>query len=154
MKQTKPLKRDKALQPVSHDHHQGLLLCWKIRKGISKNVAPERMKNYTDWFFKTHLIPHFELEESLLFPILGNDHELIKKALAEHRRLKRLFEAEINLIENLSLIEEELEQHIRFEERILFQEIQNLGTAAELDLVAQNHTNEKFLENTEDEFWK
>ncbi|CAM4111397.1 hemerythrin domain-containing protein [Gillisia limnaea] len=154
MKQTKPLKRDKALQPVSHDHHQGLLLCWKIRKGISKNVAPERMKNYTNWFFKTHLIPHFELEESLLFPILGNDHELIKKALAEHRRLKRLFEAKINLIENLSLIEEELEQHIRFEERILFQEIQNLATATELDLVAQNHTNEKFLENTEDEFWK
>ncbi len=153
MKQKKPLKRDKALQPVSHDHHHGLLLCWKIRTGIHKNVAPERMKNYTDWFFKTHLIPHFELEESLIFPILGNEHDLIKKALAEHRRLKRLFEAESDLIRNLSLIEEELEQHIRFEERKLFQEIQNLATTAELELVAQNHTSEKFLENTEDEFW-
>ena len=154
MKEPKPLKRDKALQPVSHDHHHGLLLCWKIRTGISKNIPPERMKNYTDWFFKTHLIPHFGLEETLLFPILGNDHDLIKKALAEHRRLKRLFEAEFDIIRNLSLIEEELEQHIRFEERILFREIQKLATAEELELVEQNHTEEKFLDNTEDEFWK
>lgn len=153
MNQPKPLKRDKALHPLSHDHHHGLLLCWKIRTGISKNISPERMKNYTNWFYKTHLIPHFELEESLMFPILGNEHELIKKALAEHRRLKRLFEAESDLIRNLSLIEEELEQHIRFEERILFMEIQKQATSAELELVAQNHTSEKFLENTKDEFW-
>lgn len=154
MKKQAPLKRDKALQPVSHDHHHGLLLCWKIRTGISKNVAPQRMKIYTDWFFKTHLIPHFELEESLLFPILGTNHALIKKALAEHRRLKRLFEAESDLIKNLSLIEEELEQHIRFEERILFGEIQKLASTEELELVEQTHTKEKFLDNTQDEFWK
>ena len=48
---------------------------------------------------------------------------------------------------------EELEQHIRFEERILFQEIQKLATAEELELVEQKHSKEKFLDNTEDEFW-
>lgn len=153
MEKKKPIKRDKALHPISHDHHHGLLLCWKIRTGINKNVSPERMKNYTDWFFTEHLIPHFEIEESYLFPILGQDNDLVKKALAEHRRLKRLFTAENDTLKNLSLIEEELEQHIRFEERILLNEIQNNATQEALEILKKNHQDEKFVENTADEFW-
>jgi len=38
MEPKKPIKRDKVLQPLSHDHHQGLLLCWKIRTGIKKGI--------------------------------------------------------------------------------------------------------------------
>ncbi|WP_241739476.1 hypothetical protein [Aestuariibaculum marinum] len=32
----KPLKRHKALQPLSREHHYGLLLTWKIRTGFKK----------------------------------------------------------------------------------------------------------------------
>lgn len=42
---SKSIKRTKALQPLSRDHHHGLLLCWKIRQGIKLNVEPERIKN-------------------------------------------------------------------------------------------------------------
>lgn len=153
MEKKKPIKRDKALHPISHDHHHGLLLCWKIRIGINKNVAPERMKYYIDWFYAEHLIPHFDIEESYLFPILGPDHELVIKALAEHRRLKRLFTADNDFLKNVSLIEEELEQHIRFEERILLNEIQTRATKEDLEIFNNNHRNEKFVENTADEFW-
>lgn len=74
--------------------------------------------------FEHHIHPHFEMEETHLFPILGNSSPLIKKARAQHQRLRRLFN-DINDIEkSLSLIEEELERHIRFEERVLFNEIQ------------------------------
>ena len=113
---------------VSRDHHHGLLLCWKIRTGFSKGVDLERIKRYTDWFFNTHLVPHFNLEEKYIFPILGEKHELVKRALTEHRRLIRLFTNTHSISKSLSLIEEELEQHIRFEERILFNEIQKIGT--------------------------
>ena len=61
-----PIKRHKALQPLSRDHHHGLLLSGKIRAGFSKNIEPLRIKNYADWFFKNHLIPHFEITFLLL----------------------------------------------------------------------------------------
>ncbi len=148
-----PIKRHKALQGVSREHHHGLLLCWKIRTGLSKKVAPERIKTYVDWFFKTHLIPHFELEENYIFPILGMGNPKIKKALREHRRLLRLFTSNIDLIRSLVQIEEELEQHIRYEERQLFNEIQKVASEVQLDLIREHHNHEKFKDNTDDPFW-
>lgn len=149
-----PIKRDESLRQVSREHHHGLLLCWKIRAGISKKVGLERIKRYTDWFFKIHLIPHFELEEKFIFPILGKDHKLIKKALTEHRRLYRLFKNDDEVEKNLNFIEEELESHIRFEERILFNEVQKIATKEQLQLVDRYHVEGKFIENETDEFWK
>ena len=149
----KPLKRHKALQPLSREHHHGLLLSWKIRTGFNKNIEPERMRTYANWFFETHLIPHFEIEESLIFPILDANHELIKRALAEHRRLKRLFTETENDIKTLSKIEEELEQHIRFEERILFPEIQKAATEAQLLQIEKTHQPDNFEDNLADAFW-
>ena len=139
---------------VSRDHHHGLLLCWKIRTGFSKGVDLERIKRYTDWFFNTHLVPHFNLEEKYIFPILGEKHELVKRALTEHRRLIRLFTNTHSISKSLSLIEEELEQHIRFEERILFNEIQKIGTEKQLNTISELHNDAKFQDNVADEFWK
>lgn len=150
----KPLKRAPELQPLSHDHHHGLQLCWKIRTGFSKQIEPERIKIYADWFFKTHLKPHFELEEKHIFSILDTDNELIKRALAEHRRLKRLFKQTFDLEKTLGLIEEELEAHIRFEERILFGEIQKMATTAQLTEINEIHSEEAFIEKEDDVFWK
>ncbi|WP_335975679.1 hemerythrin domain-containing protein [Gaetbulibacter jejuensis] len=151
----KPLKRHKALQPLSREHHHGLLLSWKLREGFKKNIEVKRMKTYTDWFFKTHLIPHFEMEEQYIFPLLGNDNDLIKRALTEHRRLKRLFTNDKDVSKALGLIEEELEQHIRFEERVLFKEIQKIATETQLQHIEKIHNpDEKFIDNLDDEFWK
>ena len=150
----KPLKRHVSLQPFSREHHQGLLLGWKIRKGIKNGVAPERIKKYSDWFFKFYLEPHFEDEEKYIFPILGEDHELVKKALSEHRRLTRLFTEENDLEITLNHIEEELERHIRFEERELFMLIQERATQGELKKISELHKELYFIENQEDIFWK
>ncbi|TDU39660.1 hypothetical protein BXY82_1690 [Gelidibacter sediminis] len=150
----KPLKRHKALQPLSREHHHGLLLSWKIRSGFSKNIEIERIKQYADWFFENHLIPHFALEETHIFTILPSDNELVKRALAEHRRLKRLFTNDEDAAKNLHKIEEELEQHIRFEERTLFPEIQKAATEEQLALIAEIHHEEGFVDNVKDEFWR
>lgn len=153
-KKNKPLKRHKNLQPLSRDHHHTLLLSWKIRQGFKKKVDPQRMKKYCDWFYINHLQPHFEIEEQYVFPMLGNDHDLVKKALSEHRRLRKLFLDTAELERSLSLLEEELERHIRFEERVLFQEIQKNTTTKQLKNLTKIHREEDFIENTEDEFWK
>ena len=148
------MKRHYSLQPLSRDHHHSLLLCWKIRTGFSKGVAVERIKKYSDWFFENYIQPHFTVEEKFIFPVMGNDNTLVKKAMAEHRRLKRLFTNKDEIEKSLSLIEEELESHIRFEERVLFNEIQGIATEDQLELVTKYHKDQKFQENAMDEFWK
>jgi len=154
METRKPLKRVKELQFLSREHHHSLLLSWKIRTGFTKNIEVSRIKYYVDWFYDNHVRPHFEMEENHIFSILGNQHELVKKALSEHKRLHKLFTDKENIENALSLLEEELEQHIRFEERVLFKEIQKFATDKQLKLIDQIHTEEKFTDNTEDEFWR
>jgi len=47
-----------------------------------------------------------------------------------------------------------LKDHIRFEERVLFNEIQSAATPLELEKIAQFHSDEKFKDNLNDVFWK
>jgi len=150
----KPIRRHKTLQPLSREHHNSLLLCWKIRTGFRKKIEVGRIKCYVDWFFIEHVQPHFEQEEKYVFPILGMQHELVKQAMTHHRRLTRLFNSLEEIEKVLGQIEEELEQHIRFEERILFNEIQQIATLEQITLVESHHNEHKFHENTKDEFWK
>lgn len=149
-----PLKRHKALQPLSREHHHSLLLSWKIRRGFHNKVDVKRIKKYTDWFYKNHIEQHFTLEEEMIYPILNSDHELIKKAISEHRRLQRLFNDTDDIEKSLSLIEEELERHIRFEERILFPEIQQNASPEQLKNIELHHDETTFEDNVADEFWK
>lgn len=151
--QVKPLKRDPHLKAVSRDHHHGLLLCWKIREGFKRDIDLARIKRYADWFWTSHLEDHFAIEEKYIFPILGEDHELVKKALSEHRRLRRLFADDIEVWRSLNLIEEELDSHIRFEERVLFNEVQKVATNEQLALVDTHHNHHTHCDDWEDEFW-
>jgi hemerythrin-like domain-containing protein len=149
----KPIKRHRAMQALSRDHHHGLLLCWKIRTGFSKGIEVERIKHYADWFFKYHALPHFEQEEKYLFPILGIGNEGVKRALSEHAGLTRLFRDTEQVEKSLGCIQDLLEKHIRFEERVLFNEIQKIATEEELEIISKIHKDEKFDDNTNDPFW-
>lgn len=148
----KPIKRIEQLKPLSRQHHHGLLLCWKIRAGIKHNIDTERIKKYVDWFWNNYLEQHFQTEENMLFPILGNHNQLIQQALSEHRRLKELFVDEKDIHSSISLVEKELEKHIRFEERVLFNEIQKVATATALENLYNVHAAD-FEDNLTDEFW-
>ena len=147
-----PIKRHQDLQAVSREHHFGLLLSWKIRAGFKKQIETERIKDYTNWFWENYLEAHFAFEEAYIFTILSNEHKLIKKALKDHRRLKRLFTSSDKVERSLWLIEEELDAHIRFEERILFKEIEQIATVEQMNLIAKSHTS-KLPDDWKDEFW-
>ena len=148
-----PLKRKEFLKPISREHHHGLLLCFKIRTGIKKQIIPDRIKKYANWFYQNHLIPHFSIEEEILFPILGNENELVVKAVEEHRTIERLFKNQESTIQNLNAIANAIENHIRFEERILFNALQDIATENLLQQIELHHTESKFIENNEDVFW-
>ena len=149
-----PIQRNKYLQPLSRDHHHGLLLCWKIKTGLKKQVESYRIHNYVTWFWTTELKPHFRIEESQVFPILGIDHQLIKTALLQHRNLTNLFENKEDVLNTLCLIKSELQAHIRFEERILFNEIQKIATTEQLKNIEMQHHNHNYIDNISDAFWE
>jgi len=64
-----------------------------------------------------------------------------------------LFSDDTEVWRSLNLIEEELDKHIRFEERILFNEVQKVATAEQLALVDKHHNHDTHCEDWEDEFW-
>ncbi|HEY9185860.1 MAG TPA: hemerythrin domain-containing protein [Salegentibacter sp.] len=149
----KPIKRHKAIQPLSREHHQGLLLCWKIGKGFEKDIEPERMMNYLAWFWENHLKLHFEIEEKYVFPVLGENHELVEQALEEHEHLKYLFQVKEGLADNLKTVRRDLEAHIRFEERILFNEVQKIASEEDFQKLKEHHDEEISCGLYQDEFW-
>lgn len=150
--QQKPIKRAIEMQGVSRDHHHALLLSWKINKGIEKNIDPQRIIAYVHWFRNEYLLPHFDIEEKWMFPILGNNNEKVQRALNEHVTLLNDSLAARNFHE-LEIFAENLKNHIRFEERDLFQDIQQAATKDELKLIEQHHNEGDFCERTQDEFW-
>lgn len=152
-----PIKRHEALQPVSREHHFGLLLGWKIQKAASKNVAPERVFEYLKFAFETELLPHFQLEEKAVFPVLGEQDPLVKQALDEHQKIEALITKGEKSNEILEEIRVLLNEHIRFEERVLFQKIQENASTQEFEkMVAAHavHEEEKPGGHWSDEFWK
>jgi hemerythrin-like domain-containing protein len=78
--------------------------------------------------FDDYLGFHIEMEEKYIFPVLGMDHKMVKKALADHRRINRLLQDQNDMLKSMNSIEELLEQHIRFEDRMLFPEIEKIAT--------------------------
>lgn len=134
-------------------HHKTLFFCWNIRTGIDKGIEMSRIVNYVNWYGKNILLPKMEIEEKLLFSILNEDHYLIKRALKEHRRIRRLLKIGSNPMKNLIYIEEELDLHIRFEEKNILTEIEPIATQKQLkqinDALNQLPNNSDWL----DQFW-
>lgn len=148
-------KRHQALKPLSEEHNEVLLLSYRIGAGLRQNVDGKRIKKYVDWFKTEYLDPHFALENKYIFPILGERNVRMKRALANHRRLNRLFDETSNLNIVLNKIEEELGSFIRFEERILYNEIQKVATREELLMIENVHHEIDFVEGVwEDKFWE
>jgi hemerythrin-like domain-containing protein len=148
-----PIKRHEALKPLSRQHHHGLLLCWKISQGLSKKTELSRIGAYVSYFFSQHIRPHFREEEEKIFPLLGEKHPSVLKALSDHAGLHRLFVKPDKSASDFRELTTLLEQHIRFEERVLFKEIQD--HAPEGLALLNTIENESCATDDEwpDEFW-
>ncbi|HEY1115383.1 MAG TPA: hemerythrin domain-containing protein [Chitinophagaceae bacterium] len=152
--ENKPIKRSQELTQLSKEHHEALLLVWKIRQGIRKGVDPERIAKYCRWFWDAHLVAHFQKEEELLPAVLHKDHPLLQKMLDDHdviqRRVKGLPD---NSTQVLELLAQSINDHVRFEERQLFNEVERLATPEQLTLIAEGLNEEEPVLVWEDEFW-
>lgn len=145
MKNTKPIKRHPAIAELSRDHHTGLLLVWKIREGIKKSIEPERIKQYVIHSFDSELQPHFIEEEDLLFGKIAKENKLRIEAENDHNAICEMAgdmkHNSLSAYESLQTFADRLEKHIRFEERELFNFIQEDFSEADLSQVSSvlNH---------------
>ncbi len=132
------MKRHESLAPVSRQHHQGLLTARLLQKdaplykGMPATLSGKR--EYVLQFLQNELIPHFTLEETTIFILARTISEELKQQAdelqAEHRQLEKLI-LELPSITDETILADELhktgkllEQHIRKEERIFFELLQ------------------------------
>lgn len=123
-------RRHQSLIPLSHDHHDALLLAWRLRTGDLSKREPELRASHASAFFEYRLINHFKVEEELLFPafreVLGLEESLIEVLLSDHQELRAqaaAIKAGANdQVDSFCVL---LERHIRTEERQLFVLAQN-----------------------------
>jgi iron-sulfur cluster repair protein YtfE (RIC family) len=152
------MKRHPALHPLSHDHHQGLILAQQLKKDAPQYKGMpstlEGKKEYTLSFYKNELAKHFENEEKTLFPFVKNKNKdidkLIIEIISEHRKMESLiYELEkTNQLENvLDELGWLLEKHIRKEERELFVEIENILSEEELASIEDKLSHSRLNKN-------
>ena len=125
-------KRHPALIPLSHDHHHGLALALRCRKHALGQLNPgdpastEACAAEATRFLNDNLTPHFEAEETALFPMMAAYEEcrgLVAQLESEHRKFRELagrLAGPGGLRKSLFDFGDLLEQHIRSEERRLF----------------------------------
>lgn len=153
-----PIKRSRHLMPLSREHHATLLFAWKLRQGIARNIAQERITKYVSWFFANVLKKHFETEEAQLFT--DKEDPLIMQALDEHVLIaESIYQItspkEISGSHEINKLADLIEQHTRFEERELFPHIETQLSGREMETIGRNLALEDHTarEDYEDEFW-
>lgn len=155
MQTNTPIKRHQALLSYSRDHHFGLLLGWKIKQGLGRAVAPDRISDYVLYFFDYDLQQHFTEEEELLFPKLPPDNVLRQRAEREHAVIYGLVAQLRFETANESLLlrfADTLTDHIRFEERELFAALQPM--LGDQETVPDDKRSAQVDNDWEDRFWE
>ena len=140
METHKPIKRSKAFVQFSREHHFGLLQVWQIRQDITNGVDAQLISKYTLDFFNKDLRGHFKREEDFLFSKLPVGDLLREQAENEHNQLYQLIDSISQNRNDKQLLQQIaglLEAHIRFEERILFNHLQDIMGEEELDRLIQ-----------------
>ncbi|WP_439880084.1 hemerythrin domain-containing protein [Pontibacter sp. MBLB2868] len=156
-----PQKRDKSLVSLSREHHFGLLFCWKLRQGLKNGTSLQIMQKYVHYFWTNILKEHCKEEEWILARLLPKNDLAQVRMEEEHRLLSDI----IKLVtegekQNLSAdlfqaLQQDLVDHIRWEERELFPYLQTVVQADELQLTGKllehNHLPKK--DTFSPEFW-
>lgn len=131
--------RDPALIPLSRQHQRALALCVRIDRALgSANADLPSLQSEVARLFEQEIRYHFDAEERVLFPAaeklpnlnelvldLGRDHVTLRAAAARaaQREMTR---------SDLEAFASQLSEHIRREERELFEGMQKQFSPEEL----------------------
>ena len=136
-----PLKRRKELHALSEDHHNALVIALRCRRVANGSFDAEPSEYWFSVreFFRRALEPHFEIEESLLLPALEElgESAMCTRILKEHATLRALVGEDVPDRAGFEAFGALLEEHIRYEERTVFEDVQDRLPQAVLDEIAR-----------------
>jgi hemerythrin-like domain-containing protein len=131
--------RDPNLIPLSRQHQHALALCVRLDRAIQAGeIDAEAWQAEIQQQYESEIGIHFAAEENELFPAavrFSEMHALVDELLAEHIFLRDYFtRAAARTLDRQGLgnFGQQLVQHIRKEERQLFEGMQKLMTSQEL----------------------
>jgi iron-sulfur cluster repair protein YtfE (RIC family) len=134
------MKRAPELRKFSEDHHHGLAHARRLRKAADGDQAHPAADIARDFlgYWQAETSTHFREEEEVLLPVLqrhGGDvsQGSVIEMLAQHAEIRGLIMGLSDEVtsrtaqpETLKRIGEQLEEHIRLEERVVFPMIENI----------------------------
>ena len=124
------MPRSGALLSLSREHHSSLVLARAIRQAAESgdNIVFTAIMQRIEEHWRTILCEHFAREEQLLrLAADAVDAESVDRILAEHAELRSLAcgPCELDLPARLRRFGELLGAHVRYEERVLFPQLQS-----------------------------
>jgi hemerythrin-like domain-containing protein len=156
------MRRDTNLRTLSWEHHDGLVLAFRIERGLQNGTDPELIRTYVANAWDEDLSHHFWQEESILPQILKRSSEgkkLLEKLLRDHNRFREMISdlAEAgDIAPQLRAFGKHLNEHIRFEERQLFPFVEEHAGAQDLKelgaFLSEHHQQKKSC--WEPAFWR
>lgn len=156
------MKRSEYLKTLSWEHHDGLVVSFRLQQGIKKEVHPDEMAQYIIHTWTSELKHHFWQEEQIIIPILNKSEkgkELVNQMQSDHNKIDQIVKKidsknnSVNYIEEFASL---LNQHIRFEERQLFPIFEQETSTKKLQKVGEfliQHHN-PVCEVWPNQFWK
>ena len=156
------MKRNENLITLSWEHHDGLVVAFRLQKGLENNIATEDLSRYILYVWEQILSGHFWQEEQTLNHQLEKPSEgrvALKRMKTDHnifRQLIKKLKSDTASSENVHIFSTMLNQHIRFEERELFPLLEKQCSPEELSHIGdflQKHHKSTCLD-WQDKFWE
>jgi hemerythrin-like domain-containing protein len=145
------VKRDPALVRLSWDHHHGLVMALRIERELpaASEAGLRQLMSDLLLFWSAGLLPHFHGENDCLLARLVRhvqpDDELVRRATIDHISLARLVadirdaDGDISKVHAvLSEFGPLLRAHIRWEESVLFERLQELLPSEEMQALGRD----------------
>lgn len=136
------MKRAAQLQPLSREHHQGLVISRHAKE--CANDVEEIAKHWTALtdYINKNMTNHFKVEDDLMLAKLEpyrHSHpqvaEVIDQIADQHNKLYQLIESQSLSAAQVQELGSVLYDHIRFEERELFPLVQQILSEQELQAI-------------------
>lgn len=143
------MQRHPNLIPLSHEHKSLLFVC----RYLKKDAAPyegypldaQSKLAYIVKIFQEIMVPHIQKEDHLFEVCRGHHPEidtLLDELLEEHRIISGMYSALVDhadLVEGMHNIACSLEAHIRKEERVVFEKLQEMLPDVIANISFENH---------------
>ena len=140
-----PIQRHDALAPFSRDHYTGLVTARHLIKAADADAVARRkaVAEFIDGW-EHEIAEHFDDEERLLLDLLDDDdrqrlideHQTLRAYAQQARTLRTQTDPDPQTVRKIG---QALDDHIRWEERELFQRLQDQLTEAQLQAL-HHHT--------------